>query len=197
MRSGISATTGPDRFVPWQSAAALLLATAVVAIGWRTGTGPVEQAVLAARYSARVSLGLFLIAYLGAPIARLRSGRGGYRPGPVRRRWFVAFALAQLAHLVTMVALFAVERRVPHPATLAGGGLGAMLLVAMLATLNGRGRTAVRLRRTGLDYLWLTFAATYVGRLFDQPDRRADAVFALVLITVAGAIRLMAAFRTR
>lgn len=158
-------------------ALAVAAALAAIAAGHASVDGPTEQAVLVARYSARVSLALFVVAYV---------------LGPARRTWLLSFVLAHLIHFATMVHLFATVGPVPRTHELMLGGLAyAVPLAAWLVP----GDAHARWRQYALDYVWLSFAITYYHRLFEFPDRRAAGAFAFVFLLAALAARLVVARR--
>lgn len=190
---------------PAGRAARLLLLAAggggiAIAVGIAKGDGPVEQAMLAARYTARVSLALFLPLYLAAALARLAPGPASAALVRDRRWWGLAFALAHVIHLAALVTYFRLSGDPPHMLTLVGGGFGYAVLAAMTVSSLSPVRPAAglwrgRLHAFGLHYLWLVFAFTYFGRLFDRPDRFVQGAIGFAVTIAAGAIRLLAARR--
>ena len=137
--------------------------------------------MLVARYTARVSLGLFVVGYAWPAIGR-------------DRRWLGAFVVAHLVHFATMVALVSHFPRAPHPHELA---LGVVAYAWPTAMLLVPGQAETRWRRWGLHYVWLSFAVTYFHRLFEFPERRAAGAFAFALIVGAALMRILAMWRAR
>lgn len=159
--------------------AAALLAGLFGLTGWWIGVGPAEQAVLIARYTARVSLGLFVILYV---------------LGPTRRDWLSAFVTAHLMHFATMVHLAVAIGMHMHPTKLA---LGLAAYAVPTAVLLIPGDARAKWRTIALDYVWLSFAVTYYHRLFEFPDRHEAGVFAFVLLVAALLARIGLAVRRR
>ena len=159
--------------------AAAVLAAVFGLAGWWIGVGPAEQAVLIARYTARVSLGLFVVLYV---------------LGPARSEWLSAFVTAHLIHFATMVHLAMAGGVHMHPAELALG-LAAYAAPTAVLLVPGDGRAAWR--TIALDYVWLSFAVTYYHRLFEFPERHAAGVFAFVLLVTALVARIGLAIRRR
>lgn len=156
-------------------AVAVLLCAIAAGVGWAKGVGAVEQAVLIARFTARVSLGFFLILYV---------------IGPTARTWLTAFTLAHLIHFATMVHLFAAMAKAPHTHELI---FGCLAYAAPVAVLLVPGNARAWWRRLALDYVWLSFAVTYYHRLFEFPERHDAGVFAFVMLLIALALRLVVA----
>lgn len=178
MASGSTADAGPD-WLRWLLVAAPLASLAAGAIGWTGGTTATDQAVLVARYTARVSLAVFVAGYVWPPISR-------------DRRWLGAFVAAHLIHFAAMVVLITRFPLAPHPHELA---LGVVAYAWPLAMLIVPGDAQARWRRWGLHYVWLSFAVTYFHRLFVFPDRKAAGAFAFVLLIAALLMRIVAVRR--
>lgn len=179
------------------SALAVAAGSTAIATGVANGSHPAEQAMLAARYTARVSLALFLPLYLATALDRLIPGLASAALVRDRRWWGLAFAIAHVIHLGALIAYFRLSGDKPHLLTLIGGGFGYALLAAMVAVGFMPGRTipgswSSRLLTFGLHFLWLVFAVTYFGRLFDQPDRFAQGAIGFAVTMAAAAIRLLA-----
>lgn len=198
MRSGISAIAGSERrLLGWQALAAVILSLGAAGIGWWLGQTPDDRAILIARYTARVSLGLFLITYISGPLVR------GW-PSPATRaldrewaRWVAAFLIAHMVHFATMIYLLADDLMAAKPRVLIFGTLAYVMPLVMVLTFpRGASGWQKWLRRISLHYVWLSFAVTYYHRLFSHPDRHEAGVFAFTLLAGALAIRLVAAMRT-
>lgn len=160
-------------------ALAIVLAVVAATVGWASGVGEVEQAVLIARFTARVSLGFFLILYV---------------IGPAARTWLLAFTLAHLIHFATMIHLFAVTGKPPHLHELI---FGCLAYAAPVVVVLVPGDAHARWRQVALDYVWLSFAITYYHRLFEFPDRHAAGVFAFSVLMVSLILRVTVALRRR
>lgn len=157
---------------------------------------PAEQALLAARWTARTALPLFLVAYLAGSLVRLHPGRLTFALRRRRRQWGLGFALAHLIHLVALgvnVLLFGPER--PW-LSLVPGGIAYGLIVLMAATSSD---TAMRrmgagwhwLHRIGIHYIWLIFTLSYAKRISDPELTTIGLIFTPVMLG-ALALRLNA-----
>lgn len=167
-----------------------------VAAGLLMGGDAAERAGLAARWTARAGLPLFLVAFLASTLVRRW-------PGPItrallrrRRQWGLGFALAHTIHLVALginVTVYAPGRSWQ---SLIGGGMAYALLYLMAFTSTDGwqrrlGRWWGRLHTVGIYYLWFIFTASYAGRAFgDDPGKRlVGLVFGSIMIA-ALALRL-------
>ena len=113
----------------------LLFGLFAVALGLMLGDNPAEQALFAARWTARAALPLFLVAYLANSLLRL--WRGDITRALMRRRrqWGLGFALAHTIHLVALginVLVFAPR----EPATVIAGGIAYGMIYLMALTSN-------------------------------------------------------------
>lgn len=199
MRSGISAIAVTERrLFHWQSALAVALALAAIGAGAALGDDTIDQAVLIARYTARVSLGFFTIVYISGPLWRgwptprtqALDAQWGY--------WLMAFLIAHLIHFAAMMILFATKEVDQRLHVLAVGPFVYLVPLIMVLTLRRGDETWQKwLRRISLHLVWISFAATYYRRLWSHPDRRAAGVFAFVLLTGMLAVRLAAAVKTK
>ncbi len=163
---------------------------------------PADQALLAARWTARAALPLFLAAYLASSLLRLWPTALTRALVRRRRQWGLGFALAHSIHLVALAVNVILFR--PRPAeTLIGGGVAYLLIYLMALTSNDAsmrllGRWWKRLHRLGIHVVWLVFTVSYVGRFTDgDPDHFATALVLAPLMIAALALRLWARFRPR
>lgn len=127
--------------------------------GWRA----------AVRATAAISVGLFLVTYLASTLWRLQ--RAAWTQWLLRNRRYlgVSFAVSHFAHFGAIVALSRALGASPpvHLAVL--GGIGDVLLIAMVLTSFDRSaawlgeRRWNLLHRVGLHYVWAIFAFTYGG----------------------------------
>lgn len=188
----------PLRFV-----VACLAAEAAIAFAW-FGTG-VEGLQAVARYSGRLGLFWFGLAFLAGPWHRLA-------PSPLsrlalrnRRRVGLAFGVHHLVHLGWLLAYLSAAGQALDPARAAGGLVGYVVLVAMMATSTdaavrrlGRSRWQ-RLHRSGMWYLWVAFLLTYVPRLQGKVPNAggsaAEFVACLAVVVALGGLRLLALAR--
>lgn len=169
-----------------------------VAAGLAVGASHAEQAGLAARWTARAALPLFLVAYLASSFYRLWPGDITRAILRRRRQWGLGFALAHTIHLAalaTNLLVFGVTR----PAqVLLGGGLAYGLMYAMVFTSNDwsmkrMGRYWKWLHRVGIHYLWFIFAFSYAGRIGNPDMRMTGLIFTSILLGALG-LRLYARY---
>ncbi len=156
--------------LPVLAAAAFTAAGIVVASVSAHGAGE-EGLVLANRYLARAAFLVFFFIYVARPAARLWPSERSRALLRGRRTLGIAFAIIQLTHAATILALFAA---VPGSGELnlevVVGGTSMLLVAAMLATSNDAavralGRRWRTLHATGVHLLWLLYLITYAGRV--------------------------------
>ncbi len=166
------------------------------------GADASQQALLAARWTARTAAPLFLIAYLASTLWRLW-------PGPVtaalikrRRQWGLGFALAHSIHLAALLVNILAFR--PRPvSTLIGGGLAYVLIYLMALTSNDAslrllGRWWAWLHRIGIHYIWLIFLISYASRAVHvDPAYHLEGRILAPLFVAAFALRIYARFVPR
>lgn len=166
-----------------------------IALGWWVGATPAEDAKLAARWTARVALPLFLVPYLASSLLRLWPG--DFTKALVRRRrqWGLGFALAHTIHLGALAynVLNYDPRSLP---SLFPGGLAYVMIYIMALTSNDAsmkalGRNWKRLHIFGIHYIWFIFAASYTTRIFKPETITTGLVFAPILFAALG-VRLYA-----
>lgn len=169
-------------------------AGAIVA-AFLVGTTSAEQALLAARWTARTALPVFLVAYLASSLVRLAPGAVSRALMQRRRQWGLGFAIAHAVHL----AALAVNVLIFGPArpwqTLLGGGLAYLLILLMAVTSNDAsvrrlGRGWRWLHRVGIHYIWLIFFISYAGRIA-EPDMMLTGMIFTPLLVAALAVRLL------
>lgn len=182
---------------------ALALGLFAVAAGLWAGASPAEQALLAARWTARAALPLFLVTYLASSLFRLWPGDHTRALLRRRRQWGLGFALAHTIHLVAL-AVNVLVFGPPRPAeTLIGGGIAYGMIYIMALTSNDAsvrllGRHWKRLHSFGMHYTWLIFTLSYAGRFVDgDADHFITALSLFPLMLAAFALRLYARFGGR
>lgn len=179
-------------------AAAALGATIAVAIGLGLADTPVEQWRLAARYTARFSVTIFLVVFVASSWNRLAPSAASRFVLKRRRAMGLAFATAHTIHLGALVAYNVLAGEVPNAVTLAGGGGAYVMMFAMAATSNDAsvralGRNWVRLHKVGIYWLWFIFTFSYGGRVFGGKPEFAP----FFVLLVAGLGLRIAAARVR
>ena len=174
------------------------LAVGLVAVmaGLLAGGDAAERAGLAARWTARAGLPLFLVAFLASALARRWPGPGTRALLRRRRQWGLGFAIAHTIHLVALginIIIYAPGRTWQ---SLAGGGLAYFMLYVMVLTstdgwqrrLGGWWR---RIHLFGIYYLWFIFTVSYAGRAFGaDPDKRVVGLLFGSVMIAALALRL-------
>lgn len=147
-----------------------------------------EQALLAARWTARAALPLFLIAFLASALLDHWPGWVTRALRRRRRQWGLGFALAHTIHLAALTINLAYFR--PRPLeSLIGGGIVYLFILAMALTSNDRmqrglGRGWIWLHRIGAYAIWGAFFAAYAGRAIsaDGMTQFVGVSFGLVLL---------------
>lgn len=182
----------------WLGLAAGLLA---VAAGLLAGGDAAERAGLAARWTARSGLPLFLVAFLASTLVRRWPGATTRALLRRRRQWGLGFALAHTIHLIALglnVIVYAPGRTWQ---SLIGGGLAYVILFLMVLTSTDGwqrrlGQWWGHLHRFGIYYIWFIFTASYAGRAFgaDPGKQVVGIVFGSVMVA-ALALRLWPARR--
>lgn len=171
-----------------------VLALAAVAAGLLQGESPTEQALLAARYTARAGAILFLLPFLIGPVARMWRTPLILALRQRRRHLGLGFALAHFIHLGALTSFFVVSGESPGLQTIVFGGFGYLLIGLMALTSNDAsmrmlGRNWQRLHLFGIYYVWFIFTFSYFGRLGD-PDRFWIGAVGLPVLLAALALRL-------
>ncbi|MBL9016831.1 MAG: ferric reductase-like transmembrane domain-containing protein [Myxococcales bacterium] len=180
------------------AAAGVVLVEAAVAVS----ASSLDAGLLAfVRVTARTSLVWFALAFAASPLVALRPTPASKWLLRNRRSLGLAMAITHGAHLVG-ISILAARHGAAFwsaiaPSTLIGGGLGYLILAAMVATSTDRSLLRLGRRRwralhlTGMWWFWLIFMATYSGQL-------AHGVFAWLatagLVALAG-LRLVVAIQ--
>ncbi|RIV79478.1 hypothetical protein D2V04_05690 [Pelagerythrobacter aerophilus] len=179
----------------------LVAGLAAVATGFAWGETAQEQWQLATRYTARVGFPLLILAYISRPLHQL-APNGFTRAALARRRWIgLGFACSHTVHLISLTMAFRLAGETPSAVTLVGGGLAYALLYAMALTSSNAAQRAMgrwwkRLHRFGIHYLWLIFAQSYLGRVFNPDTMWIGAIFGSIALAAAG-VRFAAWLKSR
>ena len=115
---------------------AFVLSVKALMIAALFGDGMGDQLLLAARYTARVSFAVLLVAYSASSLLRLWPSEGTKLLVRHRRQWGLGFALAHTIHLaaLTMYNIFILN--MPGLQALLGGGIAYGLMFVMALTSN-------------------------------------------------------------
>lgn len=182
-----------------------MLSLAAVALGFAAGGSLTEQANLAARWTARVALPFFLVAFTASAVA-LRWPSPSTRALLRRRRqWGLGFALAHLVHLAALWFNIVVAAPEPLRQTLAEsvannvpGGVIFLFIIAMAATSNDRAVRALgkwwgRLHTLGGYAIWAAFTLAYAKRIvMDDAGMQVTGMIFTPLLLAAMTLRLIA-----
>ena len=182
-------------------ALAFLAGAGATAFGvWEGGGWTKDGAVLAARYTARIGLPVFLLAWSAAAMARLFPG--GWRAILLRRRRAIGLAFAA-THTIHLLALTTASLAFGEPTSLlgiVGGSVGYVFVFAMALTSTDAAVRRLGARRwrllhaSGGYVLAGIFAFSYYGRLERDPPL---ALVTLALIAAAVVLRVAAWAKAR
>ena len=181
---------------PWAIyVAASFLAAGAIASALLLGDDPAGRALLAARYTARVSFLAFTLVFIAGPASRLWREPAVRWLARQRRHLGLATALLLFVHLVALLINITIYHPRPWKAQV-GGALIYLLLAAMaLTSSNGAqrrmGRWWRRVHLLGLSALWLAFFVAYAGRLFAREQFLTGLIFTPVVLLIL-AVRLYA-----
>jgi sulfoxide reductase heme-binding subunit YedZ len=181
----------------------LAVAIAAMCGGIVAGVGAtLEGAHAVVRWTARVSLVLFALAYVARPLAQVRPGAAA-KWLLRERKWIgLAFATSHAFHLAGILAIASPDFGAfvrAQPPTNAVAATTFVLLFAMAITSVDviKAKLAPRawkaLHRTGMHFAWISFAATYAGAVAKSPWYAIPAA----IVFGAGTLRLTAFIRQR
>ncbi|QKS01579.1 hypothetical protein F9288_19610 [Sphingomonas sp. CL5.1] len=186
---------------PWAIyVVASFLAAVAIASALLLGEDPAERALLAARYTARVSFLAFTIVFIAGPASRLWHGPAVHWLARSRRHLGLATALLLFIHLAALLINITIYHPRPWKAQV-GGAIIYLLLAAMALTSSNdaqrwMGRWWRRVHLLGLSGLWLAFFAAYAGRLLAREQFLTGLIFTPVVLLIL-AVRLYALARRR
>lgn len=175
-----------------------LLLLAASAVAFVVHAEPVDGVRQMIRLTARTSLAFFLAAFIASAAMSLWPGRFTRWLRRNRRQLGLSFAFSHLIHLAAIVALATADPllfdQLTNVATIAGGGLAYLFILALAATSSDRAvawlgpRRWQRLHNIGLWAIWATFIVTFGKRV---PAAPAYAIALLLLLAALG-IRIAA-----
>ncbi|HEX4873628.1 MAG TPA: hypothetical protein VFV06_01900 [Sphingorhabdus sp.] len=180
---------------------AVALALSMLAIIAALLTGPTasDDALLAARWTARAALPIFLVTYIASSLYRVKPSERTAALLRRRRQWGLAFALSHSIHLAALLINITLYR--PRPlASLAGGALAYLFvyLMAFTSTDGWQRRLGHRwkqLHSIGMHLTWAVFLVGYGGRAFhEDPAYHLEGRIFAPLLLAALAFRLWANF---
>lgn len=156
-----------------------------------------ERALLAARWTARAALPLFLITYLASSLVRLRPGDLTKAIMRRRRHWGLGFAIAHSIHLAALAINIIIYLPRPLDSLIAGGIAYSIIYVMALTSTNAAqrrlGRWWKRIHTVGIHYVWFIFTASYTLRAIgDDPQYYPEGWSLMTVMFAALGIRLLA-----
>jgi sulfoxide reductase heme-binding subunit YedZ len=161
--------SGPRLLATIAAAIAVMCAALVVVVSPQPAAA---GAVI--RWTARTSLVLFSLAYVARPLVQLRPTRRT-KALLARRKWVgLGFAVSHGFHLAGIIWLASPDVgafvRGQNPTIIVAVAtylvLGAMVVTSIESIKRAMpARTWRRLHWTGMQLAWLSFAATYLGRI--------------------------------
>ena len=176
-----------------------LLLLAAAAIAFLAHAQPADGIRQVIRLTARTSLLLFLAAFVASAAVTLWPGRLSHWLRRNRRQLGLSFAVSHLIHAAAIVALAAADPllfdQLTNAATIAGGGLAYLFILALAATSSDRAvawlgpRRWQRLHSIGLWAIWVTFIVTFGKRV------PADPVYGVAILLLFGALAIRIAAR--
>ncbi|MEZ5696910.1 MAG: hypothetical protein R3E18_10910 [Sphingomonadaceae bacterium] len=159
---------------------------------------PADQALLAARWTARVAIPVFLVAYLARPLHQLLPSALSKVLLARRRQWGLAFALSMTIHLGALLVNILIFRPRPVEEILAGMAAYSLIFVMALTSNNWSmrrlGKWWKRLHLLGLHYVWLIFFAGRALRLAEGDPAYFLSAFIMGAVLLAALLLRMAAW---
>lgn len=180
--------------------AALVSLGAVLLALW-VGVTPVDQAQMAARWTARVGFPIFILTYSASSLVRLWPNETTKTVLRHRRQWGLGFAFAHTVHLAALVTYLNISGDTRPLVTLLGGGGAYVLLYLMALTSNNASQRAMgvwwkRLHTLGIHWLWFVFTFSYFGRIMD-PERMTQGLVFFPICVAALGLRIAAWAKSR
>jgi DMSO/TMAO reductase YedYZ heme-binding membrane subunit len=183
----------------WPLILAVILGPGSLYLGLSLGTTEPEAWNLAARYTARVGLPIFLLAYAASSLLRLAPSATTKALVRDRRRWGLAFAFTHTIHFGALY--MAVTTRGDSLSLLAPGAVAYLAILAMALTSSDAAMKALganwkRLHRTGIHVIWLVFTLAYAKRI-PEAETMVTGLVGTALCLLAAGLRLAAWRKTR
>lgn len=175
----------------------------LLAVGAGSTTATTEGARMVIRWTARLSLILFLMAFTASAWVKLVPGAYTIWQRRNRRYLGLSFALSHFVHLGAVLLLASVDPdlfwKLTNPVTILTGSLAYLFIAAMAASSFDRIVAAMGDRLWhgvhgfGAWYIWISFVFTFGKRAV------MDTAYlpAMVLIAAALSVRLLAYFKAR
>jgi len=139
-------------------------------IGIGLGGNEQDMALLAARWTARLGLPIFVITYMASSVAYFWPNISTRNLLKYRQQWGLAFATVHTIHLMMVIWTLRVSTEPLDWPGLAIAFIPYILMYAMVLTSNGAamrmlGRKWKYLHFTGMNVLFYGFAQSYVERV--------------------------------
>lgn len=183
----------------WPIGAAALGVAGLFLATMQLETTDLERWLLLNRYLARFSFLVFVPIYAASPLATIFPGTATASLLRIRRSLGLGYALIMAAHVCAIGAYQMTAGSEPIDIVSGiGGGLGFVLIGALAATSNDDAirrlgvRNWKRLHAAALQWLWLIYTVTYLGRISEGHTEFVPgliAVFALLALRLG--VRLL------
>ncbi len=163
---------------------------------------PSERALLAARWTARAAMPVFLVTYLASSLVRLRPSDLTRALMRRRRQWGLGFAIAHTIHLAALLINIIIYRPRPLDSLIVGGiAYSAIYVMALTSTDTAQrrmGRWWKRIHTFGIHYAWFIFTASYaLGALGDDPQYLLAGWTLMIVMIAAFGVRILARRKKR
>ncbi len=156
-----------------------------------------ERALLAARWTARAAVPLFLVTYLASSLVRLKPTDFTKAIMRRRRQWGLGFALTHTIHLAALLVNIVIYRPRPLESLIAGAVAYSAIYVMVLTSTNGAqrrlGRWWKRIHSFGIHYVWFILTASYALRAIgDDPEYYPEGWSLMLVMFAALGVRVLA-----
>ncbi|MFN5085220.1 MAG: hypothetical protein ACK44O_03215 [Novosphingobium sp.] len=183
----------------WRLALGMVVGLGSLYLGLTLGASEPEAWNLAARYTARVGLPIFLLTYAASSLLRLAPSPTTKALVRDRRWWGLAFAFTHTVHFGALY--MAVTTRGDSLSLLAPGAVAYLAILAMALTSSDAAMKALganwkRLHRTGIHVIWLVFTLAYAKRI-PEAETMITGLVGTALCLLAAGLRLAAWRKTR
>ena len=126
---------------------------------------PSQEALLAARWTARTAVFVFLVTFLASSMVRLWPSDLTKAIMRRRRQWGLGFAIAHSIHLAALAVNVLVYRPRPWESLIAGAIAYAMIYIMAITSTNAVQRKLGKwwryIHKFGIYYIWFIFTASY------------------------------------
>ena len=163
---------------------------------------PSQQALLAARWTARTAVFVFLVTFLASSMVRLWPSDLTKAILRRRRQWGLGFAIAHSIHLAALAVNVLIYRPRPWESVIAGGVAYAMIYIMAITSTNTAQRKLGKwwryIHKFGIYYIWFIFTASYTLRATgDDPAYYLEGRIMLPIMFGALLIRIWASYKKR